>query len=412
VNDRILRAARRQPVDVTPVWIMRQAGRYLPEYRAVREKIDFLPLCKTPDLAAEVTVQPVRRLGVDAAIIFSDILIPTEAMGMELELGDRGPHFPSPLRTAADIEKLAVPDPVERTGFVAEAIRRTRAALHDSVPVIGFAGAPFTLAAYMVEGGGSKSFILIKRLLFEQPKLASRRCSTAHPHPHPVPRDAGGGRRAHRADLRQLGWRAEPARLRDLQPPVPDPHGAGAPGEGRPVIVFGPRCPPICRCCGRPERTCSAATGASSSTRHVPWPARTWRSRATSTRSPLPPPGELEQRVADILRRAGPVGHIFNLGHGILPPTYGRREAPGGDGAPGRVSRQRAADPLGAPGRGRDVSHARGHHHSGVTTPTPPSAMRPGDSDSTPMPATVVTTGTAAAKRAVVMGPSAATARV
>ena len=101
VNDRLLRAARRLPTDTTPVWIMRQAGRYLPEYRAIREKVAFLELCKTPDLAAEVTVQPVTRLGVDAAIIFSDILIPVEAMGMELELGDRGPHFPSPLRSAS-----------------------------------------------------------------------------------------------------------------------------------------------------------------------------------------------------------------------------------------------------------------------------------------------------------------------
>jgi len=172
VNDRLLRAARRQPVDVTPVWVMRQAGRYLPEYRTIRGKVEFLELCKTPDLAAEVTVQPVTRLGVDAAIIFSDILIPVEAMGMELELGDKGPHFPHPLRTAADVARLGVPDPEEATGFVAEAIRRTRGALSDAVPVIGFAGAPFTLAAYMVEGGGSKSFILIKRLLFEQPKLA------------------------------------------------------------------------------------------------------------------------------------------------------------------------------------------------------------------------------------------------
>ena len=106
MNDRILRAARRQPVDTTPVWIMRQAGRYLPEYREIRGKTPFLELCKTPDLAAEVTVQPVRRLGVDAAIIFSDILIPVEAMGMALELGDKGPHLPKPLRTAADIDAL------------------------------------------------------------------------------------------------------------------------------------------------------------------------------------------------------------------------------------------------------------------------------------------------------------------
>src|SRR5687768_8177553 len=136
---------------------MRQAGRYLPEYRAIRGTIGFLDLCKNPDLAAEVTVQPITRLGVDAAIIFSDILIPVEAMGIQLELGDRGPHFPDPVRSAADVERLVVPDPVERTGFLAETIKRTRAALKDSVPVIGFSGAPFTLAAYMVEGGGSKS---------------------------------------------------------------------------------------------------------------------------------------------------------------------------------------------------------------------------------------------------------------
>ncbi len=137
MNDRILRAARRQPTDTTPIWIMRQAGRYLPEYRAIRGNIAFLDLCKNPDLAAEVTVQPVTRLGVDAAIIFSDILIPVEAMGMHLELGDKGPHLPSPLRSEADVAKLVVPDPIEKTGFLAEAIRRTRKALNDSVPVIG-----------------------------------------------------------------------------------------------------------------------------------------------------------------------------------------------------------------------------------------------------------------------------------
>src|SRR5688500_18035581 len=146
MNDRLLRAARREPTDTTPIWIMRQAGRYLPEYRAIRGKIAFLDLCKSPDLAAEVTVQPVTRLGVDAAIIFSDILIPSEAMGMELELGDKGPHLPHPLRSSADVEKLAIPDPEEKTGFVAEVVRRTKKALANQVPVIGFCGAPFTLA--------------------------------------------------------------------------------------------------------------------------------------------------------------------------------------------------------------------------------------------------------------------------
>src|SRR5262249_28904639 len=135
-------------------------------------KVSFLELCKSPDLAAEVTVQPVARLGVDAAIIFSDILIPVEAMGLELELGDAGPRFPAPVRSEPDIQRLAVPDPGDRTRFVADAIRKTRKALSNRIPVIGFAGAPFTLAAYMVEGGGTKGFIQIKRLLFEQPRLA------------------------------------------------------------------------------------------------------------------------------------------------------------------------------------------------------------------------------------------------
>src|SRR3954471_6509401 len=120
---RFIDACFRRPVDRTPIWMMRQAGRYLPEYRAIREKVPFLTLCKSPDLAAEVTVQPVRRLGVDGAVIFSDILIPVEAMGLPLELGDKGPHLPEPVRTAADVEKLIVPDPVEKTGFLAQAIR-------------------------------------------------------------------------------------------------------------------------------------------------------------------------------------------------------------------------------------------------------------------------------------------------
>ncbi len=168
-NARLLRAARGEPVDRTPVWLMRQAGRYLPEYREIRAGVPFLQLCKTPDLAAEVTVQPVRRLGVDAAIIFSDILIPVEAMGMALELGDQGPHLPSPLRSEQDIRALRVPDPEETMGFLGEAIRRTRRALSDSVPVIGFCGAPFTIAAYLVQGEGKEGFSAVKKLMYRDP---------------------------------------------------------------------------------------------------------------------------------------------------------------------------------------------------------------------------------------------------
>src|SRR5204862_4869819 len=138
---RFLEACRRRPVDRTPIWLMRQAGRYLPEYRAVRAKVSFLELCKTPDLAAEVTVQPVDILGVDAAILFSDILVVSEAMGMQLILEDQGPQFPAPLRARADVEKLHVPDPEKELRFVPDAIRLVRKQLANRVPLIGFCGA-------------------------------------------------------------------------------------------------------------------------------------------------------------------------------------------------------------------------------------------------------------------------------
>src|SRR5260370_19117457 len=139
---RFIDACFRRPVDRTPIWLMRQAGRYLPEYRAVRERVSFLQLCKSPDLAAEVTVQPVDILGVDAAILFSDILVVSDAMGLELILEDQGPQFPRPLQSRSDVEKLRVPDPEEALGFVMEAIRRSRKALAGPGPLIGFCGGP------------------------------------------------------------------------------------------------------------------------------------------------------------------------------------------------------------------------------------------------------------------------------
>jgi uroporphyrinogen decarboxylase len=175
-NDRLLRALLRQPVDVTPVWIMRQAGRYLPEYRATREKAgSFMQLCMNPELACEVTLQPLRRFPLDAAILFSDILTIPDAMGLGLYFADgEGPHFRHPLRTAADIEKLPVPDPEDRLRYVLETVRLIRRELQGSVPLIGFAGSPWTLATYMVEGGSSKEFARIKKLMFDEPALAHR----------------------------------------------------------------------------------------------------------------------------------------------------------------------------------------------------------------------------------------------
>ncbi len=320
VNDRLLKAARRQPTDTTPIWIMRQAGRYLPEYRAIRQQTPFLTLCKTPELAAAVTVQPVTRLGVDGAVIFSDILIPIEAMGMELELGDKGPHLPSPIRTAADIQALRIPDPVETTGFLADAIQLTKKAI--SVPVLGFCGAPFTLAAYMIEGGGSKNFLNVKRFLFEQPKLAhqlfDKLTRTLIPYLK-MQVEAGAG-------LVQIfdSWGGELSlldfesfSLLYLTRMVEAMHAIKVP-----VVLFG-----------------------TSMSTHLELMKKTgadvigldWRIDVRTARERLGadvavqgnldptalflPPDELKQRAEAIVRGAGPFGHIFNLGHGILPPT-------------------------------------------------------------------------------------------
>ena len=153
-----LRACRCEPVERVPVWIMRQAGRYLPEYRAIRLKHNFLEVCKTPELAIEVSLQPHRILGVDAVIVFSDILIPAGAMGLPFELSDKGPVIESPLRTAAQIRELSSFDPELETGFLMDAIRGLVRELGPNVPVLGFAAAPWTLACYMIEGHGKDGF--------------------------------------------------------------------------------------------------------------------------------------------------------------------------------------------------------------------------------------------------------------
>ena len=172
-NDRYLRALSKQPVDMTPVWMMRQAGRYLPEYLEVRKEAgDFMSLCKNTELACEVTLQPLRRFELDAAILFSDILTIPEAMGLGLyfEQGE-GPRFERPVTSKADIDKLPLFDPEQELGYVMDAVRAIRKALNGDVPLIGFSGSPWTLATYMIEGGSSKAFTKIKKMAFAQPEL-------------------------------------------------------------------------------------------------------------------------------------------------------------------------------------------------------------------------------------------------
>lgn len=170
MNDTFLKACRGEKTDYTPIWMMRQAGRYLPEYQKVRGKVTFLELCKNPDLCVEVTLQPIDILGMDAAILFSDILILMEAMGAKLEFHDgRGPVFPETIKTQADLDKLIIPDADDSCGFVMETIKLLRNEL--KVPLIGFAGAPFTCATYLIEGGSSKVFWETKKMMFTQPEL-------------------------------------------------------------------------------------------------------------------------------------------------------------------------------------------------------------------------------------------------
>ncbi len=175
-NQRFLRALRKQPVDCTPVWLMRQAGRYLPEYRETRQRAgDFMTLCQTPELACEVTLQPLARFPLDAAILFSDILTVPDALGLGLFFAEgEGPRFRHPIRSEKEISRLFLVDPEQELRYVMDAVRLIRRELDDRVPLIGFAGSPWTLATYAVEGGSSKDFSKIKGLMYDQPVLMHR----------------------------------------------------------------------------------------------------------------------------------------------------------------------------------------------------------------------------------------------
>jgi uroporphyrinogen decarboxylase len=321
--DRFLRACRRETVDVTPVWFMRQAGRYMAEYRAIREKHTLLQICRQPELATEVTLQPVRALGVDAAILFADILLPLEPMGAPFEFAaGEGPVIHSPVRDRAAVEQLRLFEPEEGLGHVLEAIRLLRRELDGKTPLIGFGGAPFTLASYLIEGGKSRNFALTKRMLYGDPDLWHALAGKL----------AEVVRRYLRAQVEagaqavQLfdSWVGElsPTDYREFVMPHVRHILSDLESTGVPVIHFGTGTATLLEL---QREAGGSVIGVD------------WRTPLSQARARLPgvalqgnldplllqaPREFLAKRVDEVLASAGSEpGHIFNLGHGILPET-------------------------------------------------------------------------------------------
>jgi uroporphyrinogen decarboxylase len=317
-----LAACRRQPVSHTPVWIMRQAGRYLPEYREVREAVDFLTLTKTPELAAEVTLQPIRRFGLDAAILFSDIMTPLEGMGVELDFTP-GPVVAKPVRSPAAVDALTPCEPEQSVPFVLETIRILRRELPPAAPLIGFAGAPFTLFCYVVEGRGSKTFGTAKAFLFSEPdasgRLLAKLAETAAAY---LEAQAAAGAQALMLFDSWAGLLAPEDYRRYAMPALAHVLDRLRP-LGVPTIYFP----------NQGTALLEEVATLDADVIGVDW--RTPLSRARRILGPqravqgnldpaalFAPPAELERRVEAVLREAGSEpGHIFNLGHGIEPTT-------------------------------------------------------------------------------------------
>ncbi len=319
----LLKAARREPVPRTPIWLMRQAGRYLPEYRALRRKLGFLEICKSPDRCAEIMLATVERLGVDAAILFSDLLLILEPMGLKLEFtAGEGPRLRPPIRQAADVDRLRELESIEPLEFVREAVRRTRAGLPEHLPLLGFAGAPFTLAAYAVEGGASRDYHFTKALMYSDPGAW----------------DALLGRLA-RAVVRYLNAQiqagAQAVQLFDSW--------AGCLGEadyrryvlphtrrlieglqsGIPVIHFAtgnPALLPALAEAGGDVIGVDWRTGLDDAWRRIGYGRAIQGNLDPAVL--LTTAAEIRRRAREVLAEAaGRPGHIFNLGHGVLPQT-------------------------------------------------------------------------------------------
>lgn len=323
MNDRFLKACRREPVDCTPVWFMRQAGRYMQEYQAVRARRSILEVCKTPELAAQVTLQPIERFPLDAAIIFADILLPLEPMGLNLEFAEgEGPVIHNPVRDRAAVDRLRVTDG-EELEYVAQAIRQARRALADRVPLIGFAGAPFTLASYAIEGGGSRNYLETKQIMYREPDAWHRlmdklaRVVTGY-----LRRQIRAGAQAIQLFDSWVGC-LSPSDYAEYVLPHVQLIFEGLKQEQVPLIHFGTGTATLLK----------LMRDAGGDVIGVDWRVNlddAWArlGHDVAIQGNLDPVvlfaplHEIERRAEDVLRRAANrPGHIFNLGHGILPKT-------------------------------------------------------------------------------------------
>lgn len=324
MTDRFLRACRREPVDRTPVWFMRQAGRYMADYRALRERYSLLEICRHPELAVAVTLQPVDVLDVDAAILFSDLLLPFTPLGLDFDfVKGEGPSIERPIRSPRDVERLRRFEPRQALGHVLETIRLLRQELEGRVPLIGFGGAPFTLAAYAIEGGPSTTYAHTKAFMYAQPRAWHRLCE----HLASTITDYMLAQVEAGAQAIQIfdSWAGALSRsdYREFAMPHTRRIFDGLAGAGVPLIHFGVGTAAILR----------DLTEAGGDVIGVDWrlpidEAWTVIGRERAIQGNLDPtlllgPGDrLFASAADVLRRAGGApGHIFNLGHGVLPST-------------------------------------------------------------------------------------------
>ena len=319
-NTLFLKALKGETVERPPVWMMRQAGRYLPEFMAIKEKYDFFTRCQTPELASEITVQPIRRYGMDAAILFSDILVIPQAMNIDVEMKPNfGPYLPHPIRSQKDLDTVIVPDVHESLGYVMEAVKATKEKLNDEVPLIGFAGSPWTILCYCVQGQGSKTFDKAKELCFTQPVVAHALLQkitdttiaylkakvTAGVDAVQV-FDSWGGMLSP-TDYKEFSWQYIQQIIDALK-------------DEAPVIVFGKGC---WFALGDMAKSGAAALGvdwtcSAQNARYLSGGKITLQGNFDPARL-LSPPSEIKKMVHQMINEFGKDSYVVNLGHGILP---------------------------------------------------------------------------------------------